>query len=99
MKILCLEDGSVDLEEVANLKDGDILVYRQGSTPPKVIEISKTDNYQERVFVLENKITAMANSVRTLVRDTIEHIKDKEIKKQVLVDFYDIMKTYGIRFF
>jgi hypothetical protein len=98
MKILCVEDGSVDLEELSNLKDGAILVYRQGSTPPKVIEISKKDNYQEQVFVLENKITAMANSVRTLVRDAIEHIKDKEIKKQVLIDFYDIMKTYGMRF-
>lgn len=43
MKILCVEDGSVDLEaiEQEGLKDGGILVYRQGSQPPYVLEVGK----------------------------------------------------------
>lgn len=42
MKILCIEDGSVDMEALTNgenLSDGKILVYRKGSVPPYIIEI------------------------------------------------------------
>ena len=40
MKILCIEDGSVDLEALQNdgLTDGKVLVYRQGSVPPYILE-------------------------------------------------------------
>lgn len=43
MKILCVEDGSVDIDAIENgeLKDGKCLVYRQGSTPPFVLEIEE----------------------------------------------------------
>jgi hypothetical protein len=43
MKILCVEDGSVDLEtlEQEGLKDGGVLVYRQGSQKPFVLEVDK----------------------------------------------------------
>ena len=46
MKILCVEDGSVDLEAIEQdgLKDGGILVYRQGSQPPYVLEIENREN-------------------------------------------------------
>ena len=42
MKILCVEDGSVDIEglEEEPLQDGKILLYRQGTKPPFVLEIS-----------------------------------------------------------
>ena len=42
MKILCIEDGSVDIEALTNapdLCDGKILIYRQGSVPPYIIEL------------------------------------------------------------
>lgn len=41
MKILCVEDGSVDIDAIENgeLRDGKVLVYRQGSKPPFVLEI------------------------------------------------------------
>ena len=42
MGILSVEDGSVDIEslEVEGLSPGKILVYRQGSTPPKILDTS-----------------------------------------------------------
>ena len=41
MKILCVEDGSVDIDalESGKLGDGEVLVYRQGSKPPCILEI------------------------------------------------------------
>ena len=41
MKILCVEDGSVDIDAIENgeLKDGKCLVYRQGARPPYLLEI------------------------------------------------------------
>lgn len=40
MGILSVEDGSVDIEslEVEGLSPGKVLVYRQGSTPPKIMD-------------------------------------------------------------
>lgn len=42
MKILCVEDGSIDIEllEEEPLQDGKILVYRQGAKPPFLLELS-----------------------------------------------------------
>lgn len=46
MKILCVEDGSVDLNtlEEEPLRDGKVLVYRQGSKPPFVLDIPNEPN-------------------------------------------------------
>ena len=46
MKILCVEDGSVDIDAIENgeLRDGKVLVYRQGSKPPFVLDISNEPN-------------------------------------------------------
>lgn len=43
MKILCVEEGSVDLQDLEEngLQDGKVLVFRQGSHPPFVLEIEK----------------------------------------------------------
>lgn len=45
MKILCVEDGSVDLDtlEKEPLRDGKVLVYREGATPPFVLELTDTN--------------------------------------------------------
>jgi len=44
MKVLCVEDGSIDVDAITeienrNLINGKVLVYRQGSRPPFVIDI------------------------------------------------------------
>jgi len=59
MKILCVEDGSVDIDKIEQegLQDGKILVYRQGARPPFVLDLDDPDqlaNYK-RALQLENK--------------------------------------------
>ena len=43
IKIICVEDGSVDLDalERDGLQNGKVLVYRQGAKPPFILEIDK----------------------------------------------------------
>lgn len=56
MKILCVEDGSVDVDNLPNRKewrDDKVLVYKQGSKPPFVLEIS--DESRTRDVLLELK--------------------------------------------
>ena len=48
MKILCIEDGSVDLDTIKNLKNGDYIVYRQNSNPPFVLEIDESFNKEKQ---------------------------------------------------
>lgn len=48
MKILCIEDGSVDLNAIKNLKNGDYIVYRQNSNPPFVLEIDESFNKEKQ---------------------------------------------------
>lgn len=49
MKILCVEDGSIDTDaiEKEGLRDGKVLVYRQGATPPFILEIDDDFNYKK----------------------------------------------------
>lgn len=64
MKILCIEDGSIDVDALENgeLREGKVLVYRQGSKPPFVLEINDEYNYQKFWNLLKSQITtAMAN--------------------------------------
>ena len=59
MKILCIEDGSVDVDAIENgeLRDGKVLVYRTGSKPPFVLEINDEYNYQQFWNLLKKQIT------------------------------------------
>lgn len=45
MKILCVEDGSIDIDAIVSdgLRDEKILVYRQGATPPFVLDLGDAD--------------------------------------------------------
>ena len=49
--LLCVEDGSVDLDELENLQDGKVLTYRQGSKPPYVLEV----NVPKKPFISQEK--------------------------------------------
>ena len=59
MKVLCVEDGSVDIDALENgeLRDGKVLVYRQGSKPPFVLEIP--NNNKSRLLKELEEIKAM----------------------------------------
>lgn len=49
INILCVEDGSVDVESLENegLHDGKVIIYRQGANPPFVLKL-KTDDEEEK---------------------------------------------------
>lgn len=65
MKILCVEDGSVDIDALENgeLRDGKVLVYRQGSKPPFVLEIP--NNNVPRILKELKELQAMLERDRT----------------------------------
>ena len=63
MKILCVEDGSVDVDAIerGDLKDGKVLMYRQGATPPFVLDMSEG----ERVWGNVEEFCKRANDMAT----------------------------------
>ena len=63
MKILCVEDGSVDLESFdGKFRDDKVLVYRQGSKPPFVLEITQENLAKDiKEFLLKLKIEMCAD--------------------------------------
>ena len=82
INILCVEDGSVDIDEISEdgLQDGMILPYRQGSTPPFVLSINKPTC----IFDLEAKYAAAVKElkevkagVNTLVEVELRTLLDK----------------------
>ena len=62
MKILCVEDGSVDTDALENgeLRDGKVLIYRQGAKPPFVLDIP--NNNIPRVLKELEEINLMAKN-------------------------------------
>jgi hypothetical protein len=65
MKILCIEDGSVDLENLPDRKewrDDKVLVYRQGSRPPFVLDI--TEESQNKI--LSEKYDSLLEEIEVL---------------------------------
>ena len=82
MKILCVEDGSVDIDALENgeLRDGKVLVYRQGSKPPFVLEISEEYNYQMFWGILKNQMNiALKNASGNGVHYFENFIKTMEL--------------------
>ena len=56
MKILCVEDGSVDLDNLPSRKewrDDKVLVYRKGSIPPYVLEITEESRVKDILLELK----------------------------------------------
>lgn len=67
MKILCVEDGSVDIDNLPNRKewrDDKVLVYRQGSNPPFVLEISEESKGIDILLELK-EISARINHLQS----------------------------------
>ncbi len=63
MGIMNVEDGSIDVEELAEdgLSPGKILVYRQGSTPPEMMEgISMPTEFNEEEDKLLNEFVVIS---------------------------------------
>lgn len=70
MKILCVEDGSVDLNTLEEpLRDNKVLVYRRGATPPYVLEL----NYDTKRKSCLNYVIKELKEIQTRIS-----IKDRE---------------------
>ena len=69
MKILCVEDGSVDIDALENgeLRDGKVLVYRQGSKPPFVLDIP--NNNIPRIILELKEILGKINHLKSWCMD------------------------------
>lgn len=91
MQILCVEDGSVDLDalEQDGLKDGMILPYRQGANPPFVLELD-IDNYSKLdKRVLEEKLSNFAlkyNNLKNFTTSIVEQCKNKTLKDKEAIE-------------
>lgn len=82
MKILCVEDGSVDLNalEEEPLRDGKVLVYKQGSKPPFVLEISEGYTYKKFWEILKNQINITIENASSSVRHYfVDFLKTMEL--------------------
>lgn len=86
MKILCVEDGSVDIDALENgeLRDGKVLVYRQGSKPPFVLDLP--NNNLPRVLKELEEIQAMLENDKQGtsygdIYSTVEHYYDYVTKR------------------
>jgi hypothetical protein len=84
MKILCVEDGSVDLDALERepLRDGKILVYRQGATLPYVLELNDNDAKLEellerRAFAVRELKEIQTQLVRNNKRKCLDYIVNR----------------------
>lgn len=81
INILCVEDGSVDVErlEEEGLHDGKVLIYRQGANPPFVLKL-KTDD--EQLKSEQNKVAV----------DKLEELRSWALQYgQTIYDKIDLM--------
>lgn len=81
MKILCVEDGSVDIDilESEGLKDGQILVYRQGARPPFVLSLDN-EYYDDKWHKLKEFIIKKQEEYQA---DIIEEEMQGSIPKSI----------------
>lgn len=52
MKILCVEDGSVDVDAIQNgdMRDGKVLVYKKGAEKPFVLDVPVSEGVFEKMW-------------------------------------------------
>jgi len=74
MKILCVEDGSVDIKSFeTDLKNGKVLLYRQGSQQPYVLDIDAPDFVYKKMWegLKSNYSNAWNRSVHSISAENI----------------------------
>lgn len=98
MKILCVEDGSVDIDAIegkglqnyGGLKNGKMLIYRQGATPPFVLDIGDA-NKDEEVAIYKRALELYSQKFRYDCNKCPREVYEKcngvcEMNK--IIDFY-----------
>lgn len=90
MKILCVEDGSVDVDDLPNRKewrDDKILVYRQGARQPFVLEISEESVTKDIVKEL--------TELKLMLKDLLNKGVDQIAIKGMIQIIDDRLSLYG----
>ena len=89
IQVICVEDGSVDIEELQNIQDGKVLVYRQGARPPFILEIekqTKETTIEMRAFVVDIE-QLMVRFMRSC---------DKSVVNTIIAEYEKILKLHGV---
>jgi hypothetical protein len=75
INLLCVEDGSVDIDSLEEgLHDGKVVVYRQGAKPPFVLEINKSsDVYYNKWEKLKSFYTDMVKERKPWMNEMALH--------------------------
>lgn len=85
MKILCVEDGSIDERNLEkDLSNGKILVYRLGAKPPYVLDIDAPDFIYKKMW--EKLKDAYMNAINCTAYNYSAH--------DIVTDIMDIEKKY-----
>lgn len=96
MKILCVEDGSVDTDkiETEGLKDGKILVYRRGATQPFVLDLGDDDirqNVYDRIKDNAKQEYDYGELIYKIPAKELHEILDDENRKITLKEYQEIL--------
>ena len=93
MKILCIEDGSIDIEDLQDLKDGGVIVYRQGSAPPYVIDFGVNNELEKPKTkdVLKAFATQTNAIIQRFALDCHKVVADKVLKQ-----YEEVLKAYRV---
>lgn len=89
IQIICVEDGSVDIDELQDIQDGKVIVYRQGARPPFILEIekpTKETTLDKRAFALDIE--------KLLCRFMLSC--DKSVVNTIIAEYEKILKLYGV---
>lgn len=83
MKILCVEDGSVDVDAIQNgdMRDGKVLVYRKGAEKPFVLDVPANEGVFEKMWEELNRecdrLLVYNNSFGMQLHNKIREIENK----------------------
>ena len=78
------------MEDLQDLKDGGVLVYRQGSTPPYVIDFGVNNELKT-----EDVLKAFATQTNALLQRFALSCH-REVVEKVLKEYREVLKVYGV---
>ena len=89
IQVICVEDGSVDIEELQNIQDGKVLVYRQGARPPFILEIEKPT--EETTIDMRAFVVDIEQLIVRFMRSC-----DKSVVNTIIAEYEKILKLHGV---
>ena len=85
MKILCVEDGSVDFDKLEDLQNGKVITYREGAKQPYVVELDAPNPTYKKMWETLKNIFYNEYDVMTVKYSAYEITKKiRQIEKEFL---------------